>query len=119
MEYVHEFSPSHISVITEAEYQKALATIKQYRAQIDKEVEDVLYDEQNPYIQDTDISVRVLNILAAGLDEWDRQKGGVRLSRIAALTKRDFLRMRHAGKKSLNELENILSKHGKKFKYSE
>lgn len=91
--------------ITEKEYEKAIAVIKQYNAQFISDVQRkkeemrlALITTSTP-IEDLDMSVRLYNLL-----KWN---GRHDVGDLMALTPNEFYSFRNAGRKSLLELMSV------------
>lgn len=100
-------------MITNEEYQNALQLIKKYRKQcsnVIEEIDDVFdekYEIRNTLISNFDfvLSVRTLNTLFNGnfnLNQFDSV-----VKDLAKISKKQLLRCRNFGKKSLDEIEQL------------
>ncbi len=101
-------------MITNDEYQKALQIVKQYRQQcldaiteIDKNC-DKYFEIRNTKLADTDLSVRVFNVLYYNNFNLNGFDGLVK--DLANVSRAELLQCRNMGKKSIMEIDALCQK---------
>lgn len=101
--------------LTREDYEHAVATIEAYKKQLAQELEDIKSEKNyssTTNIDDTKISCRLRNALAA-FNNGEVKKFGkpiweVTLGDLSKYSEIDYLKTRTFGKKSLDELRDLL-----------
>lgn len=110
-------------MITYKQFQKALNTVKKYQAQeearvnkINTEVSSALkFLNLDTILYDTNISVRLLNILQSSSAEQHlgiRINGSTKIKEFSKISISKFMKIRNSGKKSLKELQEFCTNSG-------
>ena len=106
-------------LVTYEEFQKALKTVNDYKQKV-KEHYDYIKKEaegvskfvnvtKETILEESNVSTRLINILICGYEKWNIGKINRKsqIKELDGLSMSDFLKLRVAGKKSLEELKEL------------
>ena len=103
--------------ITLEEYTEALKVVRAYIAQIQDEIKPLIEKEEanKSLLYDCDISVRLLNLFHSMVNHCALPKEP-KVHHLAKFSVSDLMKQGNFGKKSLTEIEKLLSSAGLKLK---
>lgn len=100
--------------LTRTDYEQAVATIEAYKKQLAQELEDIKSEKNyssTTNIDDTKISCRLRNAIAAfnnGRQKFGKPIWEVTIGDLSKYSETDYISARTFGKKSVNELRDLL-----------